>query len=233
MNKFKNFKPKAVLNGIKHYAVDTTGLLLASTPIYAAMETFVAGMDSVVSMESRLKAAGLGFLGMGVAYAKGRDFSNKIFKMEEKSEKKKILHDSLYNAGFNIAFAFPVYLSSGASLNEALVGTGGAVALGLVSGPINGYSIDTMRDFFGTKKSKRLPRNIQGFSQKIKYGLVAASIVGAVGLTKGVYELNDFLQEKKLNKKEIVMDNLEFFVEDQNTFDATNYFSKNLELIYS
>lgn len=184
---------KKIANGAKHYLVDNTGLLLASTPIYATMETLAAGMSSATSFESRFKAACLAYAGLGIVYTKGRDFSKKSFGIDENStEKKHTLHDSLYNMGFNIALSIPIYLSSGADLEQAAKGAAGASLLGLVSGPINGYSIDTFRDFAGTKKSDRkMPKLIKNARKNTKRVLAAGLIAAAIGATAGVYSIKD------------------------------------------
>jgi len=199
-------KIRKALNIGKNYVVDTTGLFLASTPIYAGMEVFGAGMDVATSLESRLKVALLGYLGMGFVYAKGRDLSRKIFKLKDTSKEwKQTLHDSIYNVAFNFSFAFPVYLSSGADLETALKGAGGAVGLGLISGPINGYSIDTFRHLTGTKHSERMPKIIKGINKKARNFLAAASIVAMVGTTAGVYKIKDkYFSEPK--KQEIILE---------------------------
>ncbi len=200
---------RKVLTGIKHYAVDTTGLLLASTPIYAAMEVFASGMSVATSLEARLKVAQLGYLGMGIAYAKGRDFSKKIFKIDAQAPKwKHIVHDSIYNVSFNIAFVTPIYLSSGANLEQTIKGVAGASALGLVSGPINGYSIDTFRDFAGTKKSTRLPQQIQNIGSKTKKVIAAGLIAATIATTAGVYKLKEVTSKEPV-KIEIQHNNLE------------------------
>jgi len=200
---------KKVLTGIKHYAVDTTGLLLASTPIYAAMEVFTSGMSVATSLEARLKVAQLGYLGMGIAYAKGRDFSKKIFKIDEQApEWKQTVHDSVYNVAFNIVFATPIYLSSGADLEQTIKGVAGASTLGLVSGPINGYSIDTFRDFAGTKKSTRLPKPIQNIGSKTKKLIAAGLIAATIVTTAGVYKLKESTNKEPV-KIEIQHNNLE------------------------
>ena len=187
---------KKVTNGVKNYLVDTTGLLLASTPFYVEMEILASGMSSATSFESRFKDSCLAYAGayagLGIVYAKGRDFSKKIFKIDEQSAAKKHnIHDSIYNAAFNIAFSVPLYLSSGADLEQTAKGALEATLLGLASGPINGFSIDTFRDFLGTKKSQRLPKVVQNVRSKTKKLLAAGLIATMIGATAGVYTIKD------------------------------------------
>lgn len=182
-----------ILNGIKHYVVDTTGLLLASTPVYAAMETFVSGMSVATSFESRLKVSMLAYSGLGIVYAKGRDLSRSLFGIKEETpEWKKIVHDSAYNVAFNIPMATIIYRTSGANIEQTAKGVAGASVLGLFSGPLNGYSIDTFRDFIGTKESERkMPKIIKNAERKTKRALAVASIIGMVATTAGIYGVKD------------------------------------------
>ena len=106
-------------------------------------------------------------------------------------KKKHTIHDSLYNAVFNAVFSTLIYSSSGADLEQTVKGVVGATLLGLVSGPINGYSLDTFRDFVGTKKSQRLPKRIQDIGNKTKRILAAGLVATTIGTTAGVYKIKD------------------------------------------
>lgn len=181
-----------IVNGAKNYLVDTTGLLLASTPIYASMEVFFSQMSSETSLESRIKVAELSILGLGIAYSKGRDLvRSKLNITEETSELKQSLLDSIYNVAVNISVSIPIYLSSGANLKQALIGAFGASLLGFVSGPINGWSLDTFRDFAGTVKSKRLPKKLQNLSSGAKKALAVGLISTTIGSTALIYEIKN------------------------------------------
>lgn len=198
-------KIKEIKDKVKNYLVDTTGLLLASTPIYAAMETLASGMSVTTSFESRLKASALAYCGLGFAYVKGRDLSKRMFNITKESpEKAHSIHDSAYNAAFNIACAIPIYLSSGADLEQALKGAAGATALGLISGPINGYSIDSFREFVGTKSVRRMPRLIENAGRKTKKALAIGMVAAMLAGTWGVYDIKTkyFSGIKQEQKKE-------------------------------
>jgi len=58
---------------LKEHFIDSTSGLVASTPIFATFETVVAGLSDEVSLNARLLAVGLTYLGMGSVFAKGRD----------------------------------------------------------------------------------------------------------------------------------------------------------------
>ena len=140
---------------LKRYFVDITGMLLASTPIAAAIEVFVIRLSVSISLESRLKVLGLAYLGLGIIYTRGRDFSKNLFKINNSSEKKRVVHDSIYNVLFNMIVTLPIYLSSGAEMGQAIGGAWIIAIVALISGPISGYSIDSFRDFTGIKNSDR------------------------------------------------------------------------------
>jgi hypothetical protein len=199
---------KKTTNRVKNYLVDTTSVLWLSTPVYSAMETLASGMSVATSLESRIKVACIAYAGLGTIYVKGRELSKKIFKINENSsEKKHMLHDSIYGAAFNISLSIPIYLTSGADLEQALKGTAGGVALGLGFSPIQGYSIDCFKDFAGTKKSDRkMPEFIKNAGKKMKRTLAVGMIAGMFAGTAGVYKIKDKFfptpinQEQKLKK---------------------------------
>jgi len=201
------------LGNIKNYLVDTTSLLILSNPMYASLETFISGMDVKTSLESRIKVSLLAYTGLGFLYVKGRDFSKKVFKVNEKSsEKTHALHDSLYNVTFNVSASFPIYLTSGANMNQATVGAIGAGILGLISGPINGISIDLFRDFMGTKETKRnFPEKLKKAQKSTKRFLAAGMIGLMLTSTAGVYSIKNkyFNEDSPKQKIEYQEKNLE------------------------
>lgn len=193
---------KGVLSFLKYYVVDTTALLTTSTPVYAAMETFVSGMSSDTSLEARIKVAGISYLGLAVLYTKARDLSKYIFKVNDLSSKKaNIIHDSIYATVFNIAASIPIYLSSGADLEQTVKGTIGAVALSLTTGAVNGFGVDAYRDFMGIKSSKRLPQKIQNMNSGLKKALAIGLIGASIGLTAIIYHAKDAQDNYKNNIK--------------------------------
>ncbi len=184
-------KGTTVLKGMKNYFVDTTGIFLASTPFFAGLEVFAFGMPVSTSLESRLKVIQFGYLGMGILYTKGRDLCQDFFKVDEKSLGKKTFYDSIYNVSFNMAVSVPIYLSSGASIEQTIKGSIGVSLLGLVTGPINGYCIDTFRDLVGTKEFLRLPESIRNIKSKGKKVIATSLVIASVGMTAGVYKIKE------------------------------------------
>lgn len=188
------------VDNLKYHVVDSTALLAESTPIFAAFETGLAGMSDDISMNARLFATGLTYLGgMGYAYAKGRDLSRKLFKIKDTTKEKiQGFHDSVYLGAFNLAVAPAIYLASGArDPKEIAIGTASAIALGLVNGAPMGYAVDLFRDLTGLKECERpsYPRLLKRQNSKTKKGLAALLTAGAIALTAGVYSLTPNKQE--------------------------------------
>lgn len=185
-------KKKQIHKELANYFVDTTGLLVASTPVFAAMEVFVSNMPVDVSLETRLKMTQLSYLGLGWAYGKGRDLSKKALKVTEQSKAwQKISLDIGYNVTFNAVISFPIYLSSGANLQQALIGTEGACLLSTIAGPLNGYGIDTFRDLIGTKPTTRIPQYVQNMNTQVKKALAIGLVGASIGLTAGIYKIKN------------------------------------------
>ena len=187
---------KGLIENLKYHLVDSTALLAESTPVFAAFEKGLAGMSDEVSITARLLATGLTYFGgMGLVYAKGRDFSRKLFKITEKtSEKKQSIHDALYLTAFNGVVSPLFYLASGArNIDEIAIGTGASMVLGLFNGAPMGYSIDLFRDLTGLKNCERpsYPNFLKRQSNKAKKGLAALLIAGSLALTAGIYKVID------------------------------------------
>jgi len=186
---------RKVKDNLTYHLVDSTALLAESTPIFAAFETGLAGMSDEISMNARLFATGLTYLGgMGIAYSKGRDFYRKNFKITDKTrERVQSLNDAAYTGLFNLAVAPAIYLASGArDPKEIAIGTASAIALGLVNGAPMGYAVDVFRDLTGLKDCERpsYPNLLKRQSSKTKKGLVALLVAGAIAATAGIYALN-------------------------------------------
>ncbi len=191
---------KAVDN-LKYHVVDSTALLAESTPIFAAFETGLAGMSDEISMNARLFAAGLTYLGgMGYAYAKGRDLSRKLFKIKDTTKEKiQSFHDAAYLGAFNLVAAPAIYLIVGArDPKEIAIGTASAIALGVVNGAPMGYAVDLFRDLTGLKECERpsYPNILKKQKSRTKKGLAALLTAGAIALTAGVYALTPNAEHK-------------------------------------
>lgn len=149
---------KKTVTNLKSHVIDSTAMLAESTPIFAAFETGFAGMSDETSMNARLFAVGLTYLGgMGIAYSKGRDFYRKAVHITDKTKERiQSLNDATYTALFNLVVSPAIYYISGSrDVKEIAMGTFGAMILGMVNGAPMGYAVDTFRDLAGLKKCER------------------------------------------------------------------------------
>jgi len=184
---------------LKKHIVDSTALLAVATPVLAGLETTLLGMSDKVSINARLLSACVTYGGTGYLVARGRDLYRKIMKVEDSSkERVQQFHDSLYSALFNLVTTPPLYYASGARDLGAIVnGTFLGIGLGLVSGGLVGYFIDTYRDLTGIKESQRVPSIIRNRSPKFKLGVAAIITAASVGLAYSIYIATpDKLQNK-------------------------------------
>ena len=204
MGKHRMNMASKLKDNLKYHIIDSTALLAESTPFFAAFEVGLAGMSDEVSLNARVIAAGATyFLGMGWAYAKGRDLSRKLFKVKETTKERiQFLHDSAYLGTFNIAVAPLIYLAAGArDPKEILIGTAAAVGLGSVNGAPLGYAVDMFRDLTGLRECKRpsYPKSFKKLGSKTKKGLAALLTAGAIALTAGIYSLTPEQQESHID----------------------------------
>ena len=191
---------------LKYHVVDTTALLASTNPIYSAMEVGIAGMSDQVSIDSRELVAYLSYGGMGLAFARGRDLSRKIFGItDERRERVQTFHDMVYTAGFNLVVAPLIYLGMGASSKEAIVGGLSAGAFSTVMGPLMGYSIDVARDLTGLQESNRpsYPDLVKKQRLMVKKGLAALLTAGSIAAMAGIYALNPNNQETSENMPKV------------------------------
>lgn len=187
-------KLKKLKENLKYHIIDSTAMLAESTPIFAAFETGLAGMSDEVSINAKLFAAGLTYLGgLGYVYAKGRDLSKKLFKIKDATKEKiQGLHDAVYSGAFNLIVVPAIYFVSEArNIEEIAIGTAGAVAIGLVNGAPMGYAVDLFRDLTGLKNCERpsYPKLLKRQNSKIKKSLAVLLTAGAIALTAGIYAL--------------------------------------------
>lgn len=153
-------------------------------------------MPLYVGLESRAKASILAIFGMGFAYAKGRDwYLKKVDVSTETSKKKKVFHESAYNVMFNAVVSPIIYLSSGATISQTVVGTLGTMVLGVFSGPINGFGVDVSRELFSMGKSKRLPYHIRNAKSSVRHAIATGGLLACIGLTAGVYASDTYLDK--------------------------------------
>ena len=98
----------------------------------------------------------------------GRGHSRKFFKINNKSKEKiQIAHDLVYTRGFNAVVAPTIYKCMGATNRQTVIGTGAAVLLSIVMGPVMGYSIEAARDFTGLEPNDRVPHSLESLASTI------------------------------------------------------------------
>lgn len=73
---------------VKRHVVDSVAVSTAVNPIYAFLETQMAGMNNDVAIKSRLLGTALTFSGFGRLYSKGRDVSQRIFNVTKETSEK-------------------------------------------------------------------------------------------------------------------------------------------------
>lgn len=178
-----------VKDGLKYHIVDSTALMAFSTPVFAAFETSCAGMSNETSLNARLLAVGLTYAGMGRLFSKGLDVSRKLFKIKpETKEKMKQLHDAAYATAYNLVICPPFYYAAGVRDPEQIaLGTAAGMGFALVVGGPMGYAVDAFRDLTGLKESERLPELVNKQNSRVKKGLAALLVGGAIALTAGIY----------------------------------------------
>lgn len=187
---------KKLKQELKRHLVDSTAMQAAITPPIAAMEVGLAGMANDVSLNARLIGTGLVYVGLGSLFAKGRDLSRKVFKVTKKSsEKIKQIHDMAYASAYCLVIAPPLYYVSGErDIKKIAVGTLMQITGGAAIGGLVGYSVDAFRDLIGIEDSERLPELIRNQDGRVKKGLAALAVAGAIGATAGIYTLNSFIR---------------------------------------
>jgi hypothetical protein len=200
-NKSKNVNDENNAKSLKHslrkHLIDSAAISTESNPVFGLFEVFVSSLSIKTSLNARIIGTLTTFMGLGYVISKGRDISAKIFNIERKSEKIKVLHDFCYAFAFNFLVTPFTYMLSQYMANEplnikkALLAGIGASFLGAINGIPLGYSIDIFRDLFGIKTCEReIYKNIhikKGQKKKIGYALIlssTASLAAIYGLKK-------------------------------------------------
>lgn len=176
-----------------HYLVENTAIALEITPFFAAYETFVVGMSTEVSLHARVIGAGALYAGLGTVFNKGRDLSQKYFKISERHPFSQPLHDIGYNAVFSGIVSPGFYIASGETdIDKIILGTVGGAALGMANGAIVGYVLDIFKDVTGVKPCKRpsYPESIRGASPLTKRACALGLLLGSAALTYEVYSFH-------------------------------------------
>jgi len=189
--KERTFTQKAK-DALKFHLIDSTALLVASYPIYAAFETRIAGINNASSIHSKVIVGALTYGGMGFLYGKVRDVSRRLFGIKpETSEAMKYAHDVAYSAGFNLVTNPLFYYAAGVrDIKQIAIATGLSIGVSLAMGGAFGYSIDALRDLTGLKESERLPKSIDALHSRAKKTVAALAVAGSFALTTGVYLTN-------------------------------------------
>ncbi len=163
---------------------NSTAILMSVTPIYAIVELFVLNMAELVSLKARLITILITYLGLGFLFAKGRNISKRIFNVSEEfsHESTIVVHDLLYLVGFNFCLTPLLYLVSGASPREIVLGTSFALGMAFIAGPINGFFIDAAGELTGLNSSLRLPVAVRQLDQASKttilFGVLMLVLLG-------------------------------------------------------
>ncbi len=214
-------KLKSLGELLKYHLTDTVSLNSFANPILGALEVTAYGLSDEVSLNTRILATGLSFLGMGGAFSKGRDFSKKLLKITDQTkERYHAIHDTIYPAAFNLLVAPPIYYASGARGDEIVPATLGAIAFGMVSGGAIGYVIDAFRDLTSLKECERAsyPDSIREKSPGFKKTLATAYVLGSLAVMGGIYSLSpdkfDGSEQTQIQPagQEIVLDSSEYQV---------------------
>ena len=77
-----------IKRNLNQHMVDSTSLLTASTPLFAAFETYFAVISNENSINARVLAAGLTYVGIGSLYSKGLDVSRNLFRIKSETKEK-------------------------------------------------------------------------------------------------------------------------------------------------
>lgn len=195
----KRFLIERVKNTLQYHVIDSTALLTESTPAFAAYETFIAGMSTEVSMNTRLLVALSTYAGLGYVFGKGRDISKNFFRVTDKtSERFQQLHDALYTVAFNLALSPAFYLAAGETdAKKVAIGTACAMGLGAINGGPMGYAVDAFRDLTGLKESERVPELVRKQNSKLKKTLATILVGGAIALAAAIYSANQGAQNNQ------------------------------------
>jgi hypothetical protein len=176
-----------VKNKLIKHVVDTTALNTTANPLLGALEVTLFQMTDDNSLDARLFATKMGYLGMGSVFSWGRDISRNYFNVvDESSEKTKKPHDAGYAIAFNSVFAPAMYWGEPDTAKFA-VGVGTVMALSSFLGMVGGYSIDVFRDLTGLWESQRVPDLIRHQKPNAKKGLAGFLAAASVALVAGIY----------------------------------------------
>lgn len=141
----KTSHSKNIAEAIKNYVVDTSASWMFYMPSLAASEYFIAKMEPLEVVKSRLFAMGVHALVMR-PYGKVRQWWADRWNADEHSSKlKKFAVDTSASVLYQIPVYSAILYFSGVSLEEAAVALPSGLAIGTVSGRLYGYWLDKWR----------------------------------------------------------------------------------------
>jgi hypothetical protein len=197
MEKTKN-KTKTLVNVIKNNAVDSTGMMIESNPLFSAVEVGLVHYTDMASINARLFFTASAYLGIGFLYGKGRDASRKLFHVTDQTKEwKQHVHDIGYTAAFNVIAAVPIYAASQAvagediDMTKVFVGSGLSTVIGALNGSPMGYFVDVVRDLTGVRECKRksYPVFLKEQSSPVKKLVLGGLAAASIGLMATVYSI--------------------------------------------
>lgn len=180
---------------LKKHLVDSTSMLAEASPLFALLELGI-GLSPDSSRNARILASVLTYGGLGWAYARGRDVSQRLFRISDAtSERVRITHDVLYTASFNLTLSPPMYVASQLfageeiDLSRVVVASLSAVVFGGMNGPMIGYAVDAGRDLVGIEVSRRPSylSLVTTQNSRVKKCLFAGMIGASIGLMAVAY----------------------------------------------
>ncbi|MSR85953.1 hypothetical protein EXS74_00990 [Candidatus Woesearchaeota archaeon] len=185
---------KSLSTRVYEYVVENTGIVVEITPFFAAYESFVLDMDTSVSEHARLFGGGILYLGLGTAFTKGREWSENLFGVHERSEGVQMAHDIAYNTVFTAAVSPLTYIVAGETdISTIIFGTLGGAVLGMLNGAPVGYAIDVAKDLMDVKECTRgsYPSALGNASSFQKKMLAVGLLLGSLATTEAIYKLHD------------------------------------------
>ena len=198
---------RKIVNYLKNHVIDSTAVVIESTPIFSAFEVGMAGMSDDVSINARLIGAAITYGGICSVLTKGRDAWRKLFKVSDTTKERiQMFHDTAYLAAFNLVAAPTIYYASGSrALKEIAIGTACSIAFGSINGTPLGYAIDTFRDLTGIKECERssYPKLLKRQDTRTKKSLAALLTAGTIVLTAGIYSLTPNCQDTQPTTQEV------------------------------
>ena len=166
--------PSQFTSALGNHLRDCSAILVVGTPIYAWLEVHGIGLTPVVSLRVRCMNALFLVSGLGWIIARGRDYSHRLFGIQPGRSRERVLiaHDLLFLVVINGLLAPPFYLLSGASFRGVARGTALAMIVSVLTGPLNGISIDSFRELRGSVATSRLPARVRNQPTTVRQGLV-------------------------------------------------------------